>query len=1557
MSSDGTIASGQPASANTSAANATPSFSRKTTNGGKKSKGWKHHIKTSLKGNAEKRPEMKLGFFDPFTHPAYKTDDKVKRFYGGHASNKNHPLKGREKTARWLIQEFEKDYPICDLKGIGHVNQAEPVTYRVVGNPDSVHKGVVDSVGLDTQQDIDAETTTSTKSSFQKGITDEDTEHSHFVGLAAQAFLSGSPNCLGPPLEACCIYLQMEKIGDYGRYKLPLYQSPLFPRVRDSKDLEPEVDDDSGEEDEAEQSEDGSSMGDNADDGDYDGEHADAYDESVVGEVNCQDSSDSDDEVEQPSAPETTCRNGFLPNQVTAIVWILQRFHGELPKLKEFETAKEQDARKRLSAPRLFGGILADSMGLGKTRAVTAALELMAAHGSRVEHNKSTGQQSYRPMLVLCPNVTVAAQWAKEFVSNTSRHVIKKIVVGGAKATNYAEGKNLDDRVTHIEAEDFREWPDHLSYMWNTENPRASMTVLIMPIDTWSARTIRTRTEDGERYSTFTQDNRGFSVVCVDEAHKIKNSLTKNWRSVYLLERAYTLLVTATPCTNDLVDLDGLARVLWTVPEQYLRTKRPDLWRRIRGLSNPEDLQLLETEDQCSDFRLLAGKPDLLEKLLCKDPGENGHDFTDIRNYLHPFESLAILKRGPGSTIYTDFEKTCPMSLEGLLPNVENSTVYIDLDDRLTRVYQLAHADLLIKYLKRLRKWSDVEIDREMEEDSDGEVGEPQSLATLRRKLQIASASMDVYGLDKLFDQHEYGTKVTHIAEMRKNNVDFRTLAPFLKKYKERMPNTALSLLKMAVRNSPVLRYILHDIKNHILDRDPGRRSRRGRPGTPKEKIKKLLVTEASPVLAFYYELVFQLIGLNARTLHSDLSQNDRDDLIKSFNSDEEDSVQIFIQMYTVGFAGTNLHKNCSRVIIASQAHSLPVQSQAVHRVIRVGQVSDVKVFRLIVNNSYHGFVESRQIEKALPELAARAQGDMNHILVQLLNLFDNEITAAWKSQDGQKLITERDLSEPSAPKTFYPSQDSISTLSASQATQATSNSASFHADKKLKISTEEAKATSVSALPKRSESLVKGEIGGGRGLEDTLCDPATSASSSASKSSTRSVGGVYQQRIAHSEPLKSFLARKCRADYHEEFKALIQKKGRLDHKKNQLRRKLSYYKRDNPGRLWTLEELNKQPVLELALERVLQVRLGAEELAMLPIPWIPLCAISAKKKREVQALVSEITVIETDVNAADKAASDEAENFKIQEAAKNTQGQMLIEKTEEQVQHGHSYGVVSAYAKPEVGEERNLVKEEHNPEDNDNWRSMPVGNYPSTIDESGAPAEGKEPGDRSSLNNDHQKVKFEPRADKAELKAAKSDAEDSEPNTKNEGIEPPAVVTSHVAVKREASPNDTTRSDLEAHAPTTADISRDVVMIDAACCHLAERHGSETGIKTDKQPGNSDMAVNMTETSAPLMTRGLRIKQEHESDIKSYSMLPSVNKEAGISENAGSDDENDDNLNMMGGTEEDTDEEITITNSRTVPREPVFISNDELRIVGERAVGSGAKKPFGPALSKREQS
>ena len=53
-----------------------------------------------------------------------------------------------------------------------------------------------------------------------------------------------------------------------------------------------------------------------------------------------------------------------------------------------------------------------------------------------------------------------------------------------------------------------------------------------------------------------------FDLVIVDEAHKLKNRLTLNWKFVNGIRKKYTLLLTATPVQNDLEELFNLVTLL-----------------------------------------------------------------------------------------------------------------------------------------------------------------------------------------------------------------------------------------------------------------------------------------------------------------------------------------------------------------------------------------------------------------------------------------------------------------------------------------------------------------------------------------------------------------------------------------------------------------------------------------------------------------------------------------------------------------------------------------------------------------------------------------------------------------------------------------------------------------------------------------------------------------------------------------------------------------------------------------------------------------------------------
>ncbi|KAI1284077.1 P-loop containing nucleoside triphosphate hydrolase protein [Xylaria sp. FL0933] len=1072
----------------------------------------------------------------------FSKKEDLTKFYSGH-SYRRCSLVDRERFAKFCIRKTLEDHPSDDFEETGEIMKDETIIYES-GGSESI-ESLENVIRADGQQDVDAELPNDIATRCSKS---EESEYTQKLSAAAQSIIAASPNSLGPPINPCVTYLKMTECGRYGRNNSAVWKSPFIPNL---------------------DNEDG--------------------------------------------------RRGLLEHQVTAIVWLLSRMFGDLPVLKynnrkdcpgapytNTETVSDFENRERLKGPKYFGGILADSMGLGKTLITAALIDLlMRQELNAIRHEDGVIQ--HRPILLVAPNATVANQWVRELTEVIDESILGQIIVSGPGL----EESSAYDKVIPLEREQIKHWPPYLNYVWDKNNPKASKVILIMTMESWAARTCYC---DGERRvwrSIFTQKKRRFSLVIVDEAHKVKNHKTKNWRSVYLLERQYTFLITATPCLNTLADLFGLARLLWTAPEDYLLGK-PEIWDEIEDkFTELKDLNYLSDHPDYHDFQLVAGRPALLARMLFKPRDSRTHDIDLTRQYLKHFEKLAMLRRSPSSHIYADWKRTSPRSLEGLFPNVGNYTVDISPGEAYEQDYQRVHIDLLIRYLEGLKSWGKVVSKQGKRLKKEEEAAKVPIMNSIRL-LQIASSSLDVYDLNTIVSEAGHSTLSTKVSEMREKGVNFLRLAQFLVLPTETKPETHIGWMKIATRNSPILRYILQYINENILVRKEN------------GQIKKLLIIEHNPMLAFYYEMVLQFLGFECRCMHAQLSQEERQELIDSFNNDDNESCQILIQMYTVGFAGTNLHKSCSQVLVAAQSHSLQVQWQAIHRVIRVGQDSDVTVHRVKLKNSYHSFRESRQIEKILPELGARAHGNMKKALVKLLNLFQYEVIEAWKSPEGKRLRRWRNLldddisekeDEPRGLKRIKKEEPDESP--APKRVKLDTNFMARVKGKKIKKEEDESGRLLASAELSTSNEIEqaarrrrRGNDGSGGWINYNNCPTAREA----------------------------FLALRTRDEYYREFIELPQKaKSFFSHAKNNLRRLLSYG--NNGGSLstteWVEEDLNKPPVLERALELMLRVRLGAKDIAMLPFPMIDFSLASTPHREKLQRLLAQMKHTDQDLNSA----------------------------------------------------------------------------------------------------------------------------------------------------------------------------------------------------------------------------------------------------------------------------------------------------------------------------------
>ena len=118
-----------------------------------------------------------------------------------------------------------------------------------------------------------------------------------------------------------------------------------------------------------------------------------------------------------------------------------------------------------------------------------------------------------------------------------------------------------------------------------------------------------------------------------------------------------------------------------------------------------------------------------------------------------------------------------------------------------------------------------------------------------------------------------------------------------------------LEKLKYLAEGSPALRYIISQVHEHILrdTTDPHRRP------------DKLLIAEDTPLVAWFWELVLTFMYVETKVLHSGLNNDERTQLVKSFNSPKS-TLRVLVLMYNVGSQGTNLDSCCNRVVVATGA-------------------------------------------------------------------------------------------------------------------------------------------------------------------------------------------------------------------------------------------------------------------------------------------------------------------------------------------------------------------------------------------------------------------------------------------------------------------------------------------------------------------------------------------------------------------------------------------------------------------------------------------------------------
>ncbi|AZR72448.1 helicase [Anoxybacter fermentans] len=187
---------------------------------------------------------------------------------------------------------------------------------------------------------------------------------------------------------------------------------------------------------------------------------------------------------------------------------------------------------------------------------------------------------------------------------------------------------------------------------------------------------------------------KGFDMVIVDEAHKLKNRNTLNWKFVNTLPKKYCLLLTATPIQNDLEELYNLVSIIKPDIFGSYKKFRDDYTTGKRKAKNQKELQhvlekvMIRNSRQKSTLSFPARKVKLINLQLTPEEKELYDKVTrlvriEYRKRQREKKSILFL--------LTLQREVCSSSF-ALLQTLEKMIKkgHPDLIDKLKELYQLA---------------------------------------------------------------------------------------------------------------------------------------------------------------------------------------------------------------------------------------------------------------------------------------------------------------------------------------------------------------------------------------------------------------------------------------------------------------------------------------------------------------------------------------------------------------------------------------------------------------------------------------------------------------------------------------------------------------------------------------------------------------------------------------------------------------------------------------------------------------------------------------------------
>ncbi|KAF2002153.1 hypothetical protein P154DRAFT_618890 [Amniculicola lignicola CBS 123094] len=580
------------------------------------------------------------------------------------------------------------------------------------------------------------------------------------------------------------------------------------------------------------------------------------------------------------------------PWQVNGAAWALSVLYGKIPLCKgSSEEAKH--AVLDLSTQQIPGIIMSDQTGLGKTIMLLATL----VHCNQPVAPARGKKPIFKPLFLAVPQNLLRA-WAREILQHWPIFTL---------VLSYDDGTMDPFLAEHIVSASAKLAHDFSHDAGETHSERTLIEEKIELPGGLVQKTYKSRLE------------RCFSVVCVDEATKIKTVGSKRQMSISLLKPRRCVFVTATPMINQGVCILGPLSIIWETTERYM------------ALVAPEDVRAWVTDqkgspdvyDRVDQLARDGSKENSLRRLAVLNPWsakvllESG-DRPLISKNFPMVEDLIMLRRTKSSRIprdkaqssYCDIRATCKKHF------MQTSEMRRTDDEEAEFQYLYRDAAMRFIYAKgKNKKTRQGLATSSLSPDQKAVFGVAEM-----RELIIISGSTRAALFNLLCNQLNSNTLVNTLGEHRRGNLAaFDIVKMMCQATDQPVPTTASAYAEFMVHGSPMLRGLIHEIHMHLGNAHPG----------------KILITEDIPLLAWWWELTLNLILFHTSTYHGALSASDRDKLAQDFNSPTA-KLQAMVLPYDVGALGLNLQRDCSKVVVMSCGKNHGIETQATFRTIRV---------------------------------------------------------------------------------------------------------------------------------------------------------------------------------------------------------------------------------------------------------------------------------------------------------------------------------------------------------------------------------------------------------------------------------------------------------------------------------------------------------------------------------------------------------------------------------------------------------------------------------------------